>query len=389
MRPSQMRRNATTENIVSRTEKISARMRGLLSNIGPGIFILGYIIGTGSVTAMATAGARFGLSLTWALALSCFFTYVMLVSISRVTIATGETLLFTLRKSFGGGITLFIIIGLMLTEVTSIMGVMGIASDVVLAWSEVHLPVKIPPVWSAVFFTAILYALFWNGSHGFFLKAMATIVAVMSLSFLLTLWVVFPPLATFLNLLKPGIPSTGDSHLILAGLVGTTMASVCLVTRSYLVAEVKCTLDDLNREHRDAAISLALTLLVSGAIMASAALTMFPRGLRVESAIDMVQTLEPLAGAFASTLFVIGILAAALSSLFPNYVLAPWLITDFMNLPRDMSRFSIRMLVLVMTLLGLVVPIFGGSPVIIMIASQAVSPVIMPLLIVLVLVLLN
>mgnify|MGYP000441093381 CR=1 FL=1 len=33
------------------------RVRRLLSAIGPGIFILGYIIGTGSVTAMAKAGA--------------------------------------------------------------------------------------------------------------------------------------------------------------------------------------------------------------------------------------------------------------------------------------------------------------------------------------------
>ena len=42
----------------------------LLSAIGPGIFIIGYIIGTGSVTSMAKAGAEYGMTLTWALALS-------------------------------------------------------------------------------------------------------------------------------------------------------------------------------------------------------------------------------------------------------------------------------------------------------------------------------
>ena len=46
----------------------------LLSAIGPGIFIIGYIIGTGSVTSMAKAGAEYGMSLTWALALSCLCT---------------------------------------------------------------------------------------------------------------------------------------------------------------------------------------------------------------------------------------------------------------------------------------------------------------------------
>jgi Mn2+/Fe2+ NRAMP family transporter len=40
-------------------------------------------------------------------------------------------------------------------------------------------------------------------------------------------------------------------------------------------------------------------------------------------------------------------------------------------------------------LLGLIVPVFKGNPVIIMIASQAVSPVIMPLLIAFTFILIN
>ena len=107
------------------------RLRRLASSIGPGIAILGYIIGTGSVTSMASAGAKYGLSLTWALALSCFFTYVMIVAISRTTILSGHTLIYNVRQKFGTAVALFIICGLMLTVVTSVMGVMGIASDIV------------------------------------------------------------------------------------------------------------------------------------------------------------------------------------------------------------------------------------------------------------------
>ena len=53
------------------------------------------------------------------------------------------------------------------------------------------------------------------------------------------------------------------------------------------------------------------------------------------------------------------------------------------------NRGIIRIAVLVTSLLGFIVPVFGGKPVIIMIASQAVSPVIMPLIIVFLIVLLN
>ena len=37
------------------------RIRQLLAAIGPGIFAIGYTIGTGSVTSMAKAGADYGL----------------------------------------------------------------------------------------------------------------------------------------------------------------------------------------------------------------------------------------------------------------------------------------------------------------------------------------
>jgi len=85
----------------------------------------------------------------------------------------------------------------------------------------------------------------------------------------------------------------------------------------------------------------------------------------------------------------IGIIAAAFSSLFPGYLLGPWLVYDYLNLPRNMSHTPVRLAVLGIALLGLIVPVFHGNPVIIMIASQAVSPILMPLLILFVFLLIN
>ena len=127
--------------------------------------------------------------------------------------------------------------------------------------------------------------------------------------------------------------------------------------------------------------------LINVAIMACAAGTLHVSGMEIERAIDMVRTIQPLPA--ASALFVFGILAAGLSSLFPNYLLGPWLISDFLGIERDMSRMSFRVLVVVTSSFGLIVPIFGGSPVQIMIASQALSPLVMPLLVLFTWILIN
>jgi Mn2+/Fe2+ NRAMP family transporter len=366
------------------------RLKKIAASIGPGIFIIGYIIGTGSVTSMAKAGAEHGLSLNWALALSCLFTYVLILAVGRCTIASGQTLIYSIKNQFGSGIAIFIILGLMATVTTSVMGVMGIATDVVREWSSQLIGGEgIHPLLTAIFFNAILYFLFWNGSHGFFLKAIAVVVAIMGVCFVVTAFIVIPSPQELIASLKPALPQHGEVHLVLAALVGTTMASVCIVSRSYLVDEEKWTLNDLKTENRDAVVSLGLTFLVSSAIMACAAGTMLPAGIPVDQAIDMVKTLEPIAGRFATILFVIGIVAAALSSLFPNYILGPWLVNDFMNRPRKMNDRLVRLGVAGVAMLAFVVPIFGGRPVLIMIISQAISPIVMPLLIVLLLIMLN
>jgi Mn2+/Fe2+ NRAMP family transporter len=103
----------------------------------------------------------------------------------------------------------------------------------------------------------------------------------------------------------------------------------------------------------------------------------------------MVKLLEPIAGRFAVSVFVAGIVAAGLSSLFPIVILAPWLFADYQNNPRNLRSKSSRLLVLFGVLLGLVVPVFGGRPVYVMIVSQALAAIVTPLVLGLMLILIN
>ena len=365
------------------------RLTETAKSLAPGIFIIGYVIGTGSVTTMASAGASYGMSLLWTLVLASLFTHIMLVGISRVTILSGDTILHLFRRHFGSAVTVVIIGSLMATQLTSIIGVMAIVVDVLREWTGTYLGYSLPMLGSSTFFTMLLVTLFWVGRHDFFLKVLTSLVSVMGLAFFLTASLVPPAISEVVTGFIPSMPDSGNPKLLIAGMVGTTMASVVLITRSVLVQEKGWTVKDLRIVDRDSAVSMTLLFFINAAIMACAAGTLHVKGIEIEAAIDMVKTLEPLAGGIAVTTFVLGILAAGLSSLFPNYLLGPWMISDFLGIPRDMSRGVFRAMVVVAALFGLVVPVFGGKPVQIMIASQAVSPIAMPLLAVFVFILLN
>jgi manganese transport protein len=271
------------------------------------------------------------------------------------------------------------------------MGVMGVVTQVVQEWSR---PLTrsgngFSPVLMALIFGGMLYYLFWNGQHRIFERVLAVFVGIMGLSFILTMFMVIPEPEEVLSGLVPRIPKDPDAMLIMAGMVGTTMGAILYVVRSILVQEKGWKEGDLKQERRDAIISASMMFILSVAVMAAAAGTLHPLGLKVDNAIDMVKLMEPLAGRFAISVFVGGIVAAGLSSLFPIILLAPWLFADYNNRPRNMKSTGSRLLVLFGVLLGLVVPVFGGRPVMVMIVSQAMAAIVTPLVLALMLYIYN
>ncbi len=366
------------------------RVKAAVQNFGPGLFIIGYVVGTGSVTSMVVSGAKFGLSLSWALLLSCFFTYYLLVAISKLTLVSGETLMYNFRKAFGSPVTIFIIAALTTTIVSSLIGIMGVVAEVVVEWVRINTGfANLSRVVVALVFIAILIGLFWSGKHKNFINAMSFLVALMSIGFIITSVMVVSQADQDIAAFFPSTANIPNTGLVVAGMVGTTMAGVCLASRSILVQEQGWTREDLRRENKDASISMVMTFLISFAIMVSATGTLYFTGTSVEDPTDMMYALGPWAGDFALTLFTVGIVGAALSSIFPNLLLFPWLMADYTHGPRDMRRPLVKGLVILIALTCLVMPVFGGKPVWILIASQAVSPLVMPLITLFLILLLN
>ena len=349
----------------------------------PGIFLLGFNIGTGSVTAMAVAGAEHGMSLLWAIVISCLCTFFMINLYGRYTLITGETALQAFRKHIHPAVGVFFIVALTAGVSGSVMGVMGIVAEICYEWSKSMVDGGIAPLYFAILFIALIYYIFWNGSIEFFERSLAVIVAVMAVCFVVNFFIMMPPPIEILDGLIPGIPkvaagSDKSGLLVIAAMVGTTVFSGLFIIRTTLVKEAGWTLADYKKQRNDAIVSVALMFIISASIMAAAAGTLYVEGVGLSKASQMITLLEPLAGSMATSIFAIGLVAAGVSSQFPNVLMLPWLICDFTNTKRDMKLPKYRLLVLGISLLGLVVPIFEARPVSVMIVSQAFNAVILP-----------
>ena len=74
------------------------KLIAIVLGFGPGIFAIGYTIGTGSVTSMIVAGSKFNMQLLWVLLLSCVFSGVLMFAYGNYALITGETALFGFKK---------------------------------------------------------------------------------------------------------------------------------------------------------------------------------------------------------------------------------------------------------------------------------------------------
>jgi len=356
----------------------------LLAMFLPGIFLLGFNIGTGSVTSMAKAGATYGMSLLWTIVASCLATFFMINVYGRYTLVTGETALQAFRRHIHPAVGIFFIVALTAGVSGSVIGVMGIIADICFEWSKTMVNGGIAPIYFAAFFIALVYYIFWNGKTQFFERSLAVIVAIMAGCFILNFFIMMPPPIDMLKGLVPNLPKVPADQgqgpfLVIAAMVGTTVFSGLFIMRTTLVKEAGWTISDIKKQRNDAIVSVFMMFVLSGAIMASAAGTLYAEGLGLTKASQMIELLEPLVGSFATSIFAIGIIAAGVSSQFPNVLMLPWLLCDYNQSERKMSLGKYRIMVLIISLFGLVVPIFKASPVFVMIVSQAFNSVLLPM----------
>lgn len=368
----------------------------LVMAFGPGIFAIGYTIGTGSVTSMIVAGSTYGMQLLWVLLLSCIFSGILMFVYGNYSLISGETALFAFRKHLKWGklIGILIIIGISFGQWNSLMGIMGISANIIYEIFAIYFPQIAEYKYETVIgiaavVTAIMYALLLVGKYTFFEKILVIFVTIMGLSFLISLFMVYPLPSEVLKGLIPSVPEVKGGQMLVAAFVGTTMAAATFLSRPLFVKGKGWTVKNLQEQKKDAIVAAILVFAISAAVMAVASGALYHQGKPVTQVLDMVNTLEPVAGKFALTLFFFGTLSAGLSSIFPILLIAPILIADFQSGELDTSSRQFKVITAFACLFGLIVPVFGSNPVEMQIVSQVFNVFVLPVVIVGIMLLIN
>lgn len=123
--------------------------------------------------------------------------------------------------------------------------------------------------------------------------------------------------------------------------------------------------------------------------MAVAAGTLHVMGLKLENTVEMIQLFEPIGGKEAAFILILGMVGAGLSTVFPIVLIAPWLIADYTEKPRNTHSAQSRLLIFIAMLFAFGTIFLEQRPPALMVLSQAFQAVILPAVAIPVLLLIN
>ena len=366
-----------------------SRIIKFLLSFGPGIFAIGYTIGTGSVTSMIVAGNNFGMDLLWVLFCSCLFTGVLIYVSGSYYLSTKETALYAIKQHLpmGKAIAIAIIATVGIGQWNSLIGILGITSNVIFEILVINFPALADHKYAVVIALAVLimsifYTLLIKGNYSAFEKMLALFVSMMGLSFIFTLFFVVPLPVEVIKGLIPTIPQVEGAGILLAAFVGTTMASATFLSRPLFIQGKGWTEKDYKTQRTDSIIAAGLIFIISGSIMAVASGSLHGHGVEITHVLDMSKALEPSTGKFAVSIFFIGTLSAGLSSIFPCLIIVPLMLGDFNSGKLDVSSVRFRLITAIGSILALSIPVFGVNPIKGQIFTQVFNVFALPLVVI-------
>src|SRR5690625_185563 len=360
------------------------RLLVALGTIGPGLFLIGYNIGTGSITTMGMAGAQHGMQLLWALLLSGVFTYILMVAFGQLTLVTGKTALWNFKTEIpkvGKVLAIYVLAALILGELLALMGIMGIVSELIQEGIRLLTPGegnRVETFWIILVISILIFLTLWYGQYKLFEKILTFFVILMVFCFVFVLFMVAPSWQAIVEGMVPGIPDTPGAYRLVAAMAGTTASAAVFIMRSTVVAEKGWTIKDLKIEKRDSFVSVFTMIFLSAVVMAVGAGTLHVMGLTMENTLEMIRLLEPIGGEAAAFLLIIGITGAGLSTIFPIVLIAPWLVADYLGLERDIQSPMFRILIVFGLIFAFGSVFMDQTPPVLMVLSQAFQATILP-----------
>jgi Mn2+/Fe2+ NRAMP family transporter len=359
-----------------------------LSVAGPGIVTAAVDNDANGIATYSTAGAHFGYTLLWTIPVALIALVVVQEMAARMGAVTGMGLADLIRERFGVRLTAGMMALLLLANWANIIGnFAGVAGSL-----EIF---RLPPAAGVPVVAVAVAVLVMRGGYRLVERIF------LGASALYILYAISAALARpeWLSVARAAVVPTWRAspeylYLIIA-LIGTTIAPWMQFYHQSAVVDKGLTADDLRYERLDVLLGVVVTGLVAGSIIVATAATLFPHGIHVARAEDAARALAPLAGVYASVLFAIGLLNAAVFSVAIIPLSTAYAVCEAFGWEAGLDRafgqapvfYSLFLVLLGISALAVLWPNLPLVP--IMVASQALNGVLLPVVLVVMLRLIN
>ena len=368
---------------------IVKKIKKKLSSLGPGSVVAAAFIGPGTITMCSIAGAQFGYSLVWALIISILITLVIQSTVVRISIVSAKPLSKLLINQFRNKYLKFLSIFLLISAifVGNAAYEAGNISGSVLGLELIfNNELDVFGLNGYVILTGLIASLIiFFGNNKFLERILISLVLVMSISFIFTVFLVGVDLAELIspsNFFK--IPD--GSLLIIAGLIGTTVVPYNIFLHAALVNEKWDSKNDL----KDAGFDTVFSILIGGIMSLCILLT--AAGLdksNITSAIDLANNLEPLYGSFSKFVLAIGLFSAGLTSSITAPLAAAYVVNGCLDLGLNRKSPMFKLIALLVLLIGLFSSFFQINSIEIIKFAQITNGILLPLVVIFLFVLAN
>ncbi len=352
--------------------------RGFLRYLGPGFIVTVGFIDPGNWATNVAGGSEFNYSLLWVITLGTLMLILFQSMSARLGIVTGHSLAYNIHQRapqpltalFGGSI----VIACIATDVAELLG--GALGFQILF--------GIPLVVGGAITVALQILLIVTGRYRHIERIVVGFIGIIAVCYVVELALVHPDWAAAgRNWFVPRLSKA--SMLVAIGMLGAVVMPHNVYLHSNVILS-RPQLHDVEGRRRliryqmgDTFLAMGLGWLINSAMVIVAAAVFFRNGVVVESLTQASATLEPLAGSVARLLFGIGLLFAGLGSSFTSAMAEVNVLTAYLGRPEDPRTTFYRVGLFVLAIPALAVVALSSDPLNVLIYSQVVLTIQLPL----------
>ncbi len=353
------------------------RVKDFFKTIGPGFIMAAVVLGPGSITTSAKIGSTLGYDFLWVVLVAAVSMAVYSNMSTRFGLLHSQSILAVIAEKYGRWFSVIIGISSFLAALSFQFGNnlgVGMGMETLTGIDAKFWPLIFTPFAIVLIFLA-------KDLYKILEKLMIFMVILMITTFVVNLIFIKPDLVATVEGFLPKHFSM-DNFSQLAAIAGTTFVLHCALFQAYLVQNKGWKLKDKNKGIRDTNLGVFLLALMSILVIITAAATLKPLGISVNSAADMAKQLEVLLGSYAKYIFAFGFISAAFSSLLVNAVIGGGLLSDGLGLGKSMEEKMPKVFTILILLVGMLIAMYVssdlGSPVYSLILAQASSMLAVP-----------